>query len=104
MISTKVWAVTIAALAFVIIVDLVLAILRRHKKTSLLEASLWTIFYIGAAVAFGFLLPHWSNIQGQKDFFAGWLTEYALSSSSSSWATSTSRRRSNNLFYFLASC
>lgn len=79
MISTKTWAITIAALALVIIVDLVLAIFRREKKTSLLEASLWTVFYIGAAVAFGFFLPHWSSQQGEKEFFAGWLTEYALS-------------------------
>jgi tellurite resistance protein TerC len=79
MISTRTWAITIGVLVFVIVIDLVLAILRREKKTSLLEASLWTIFYIGAAVAFGFLLPHWSSQQGEKEFFAGWLTEYALS-------------------------
>ena len=79
MISTRAWVITIAILVFVILVDLALAIFRREKKTSLLEASLWTIFYISAAVAFGFLLPHWSSQQGQKEFFAGWLTEYALS-------------------------
>lgn len=79
MISTRTWAITIVALVVVIVVDLALAILRREKKTSLLEASLWTVFYIGAAVAFGFFLPHWSSQQGEKEFFAGWLTEYALS-------------------------
>lgn len=73
------WVVTIAALAFVILFDLWLAILRRNKETSLLEAGLWTIFYIGAALAFGFLLPMWASQQGQQEFFAGWLTEYALS-------------------------
>lgn len=79
MISTRTWTITIVALVVVIVVDLVLAIMRREKKTSLLEASLWTVFYIGAAVAFGSLLPHWSSEQGEKEFFAGWLTEYALS-------------------------
>ena len=79
MISSKVWVVTITALALVIVVDLALAIFRREKKTSLMEASLWTIFYIGAAVTFGFFLPHWTDVQREKEFFAGWLTEYALS-------------------------
>jgi tellurite resistance protein TerC len=79
MISTGTWAITIGVLAFVIVVDLAFAIWRREKKTSLIEASLWTVFYIGAALAFGFLLPHWSSQQGEKEFFAGWLTEYALS-------------------------
>ena len=79
MISMTAWFVTIAVLAAVILSDLLLAIIRRNKETSLKEAALWTIFYIGAAVLFGFFLPHWSTEQGQKEFFAGWLTEYALS-------------------------
>jgi len=45
----------------------------------MLEASLWTTFYVLMAIIFGALLPHWSSAQGQKEFFAGWLTEYALS-------------------------
>jgi tellurite resistance protein TerC len=79
MISTRVWIITIGILALVIVIDLVLAIFRREKKTSLMEASLWTIFYIGAAIAFGFFLPYWTDVQREKEFFAGWLTEYALS-------------------------
>jgi len=73
------WLITIGILAFVILFDLAIAIVRRNKPTSLLEASLWTIFYIGAAIVFGTLLPTWATEQGQKEFFAGWLTEYALS-------------------------
>ena len=79
MISLTAWFITIAVLAAVILSDLLLAVIRRNKETSLKEAALWTIFYIGAAVLFGFFLPHWSTEQGQKEFFAGWLTEYALS-------------------------
>lgn len=59
--------------------DLGVAIWRRNKETSMLEASLWTIFYVSMALVFGALLPHWGSSQGQKEFFAGWLTEYALS-------------------------
>jgi tellurite resistance protein TerC len=77
--STTTWVVTIAVLGGIIAFDLGIAYLRRHKDTSMLEASLWTLLYVGAAIAFGIFMPAWSSDQGQKEFFAGWLTEYALS-------------------------
>jgi len=77
--STATWIITIGVLAAVIILDLLLAIVRRNKPTTIFEAAFWTVFYIGTAIAFGALLPHWTSEQGQKEFFAGWLTEYALS-------------------------
>ena len=77
--STSTWIITIAVLAAMILFDLGIAVIRRNKKTSMLEASFWTFFYIAAALVFGALLPHWATNQGQKEFFAGWLTEYALS-------------------------
>jgi tellurite resistance protein TerC len=77
--STTTWVVTIAILAGVIIFDLLIAILRRNKPTSIFEAAFWTVFYIGTAIVFGAFLPNWSSATGQKEFFAGWLTEYALS-------------------------
>ena len=77
--STTTWLITVGVLAAVIILDLVIAILRRNKETSMREAAIWTVFYIGTAIAFGALLPHWTSAAGQKEFFAGWLTEYALS-------------------------
>ncbi|HEY3292015.1 MAG TPA: TerC family protein [Candidatus Nanopelagicaceae bacterium] len=80
MISATTWIVTISILAFVILLDLWLAILRRNLPTSLLEAGVWTVVYIGAALVFGFfMLPLFANQQAQQEFFAGWLTEYALS-------------------------
>jgi len=80
MISTTTWVVTIGILALVILLDLWLAILRRNLPTSLLEAGVWTVVYIGAALVFGFfMLPLFANQQAQQEFFAGWLTEYALS-------------------------
>jgi tellurite resistance protein TerC len=77
--STTTWFITIGVLAAVITFDLLLAVLRRNKETTLLESSFWTVFYLGAAVLFGFFMPKWSSDQGQREFFAGWLTEYALS-------------------------
>lgn len=79
MISNSEWVFTIAFLAAVIIFDLAFAIIRRNKETSFLEALSWTALYIGAAVGFGIFMPHWTTQLMQKEFFAGWLTEYALS-------------------------
>lgn len=77
--SMTTWLVTVAVLAAIIIFDLGIAVIRRKKATTMGEAGFWTVFYIGTAILFGALMPHWVNEQGQKEFFAGWLTEYALS-------------------------
>lgn len=77
--SMTTWLVTVAVLAAIIIFDLGIAVIRRNKATSMAEASFWTVFYIGTAILFGTLMPKWTSVEGQKEFFAGWLTEYALS-------------------------
>ena len=78
--STTVWLVTLGGLSAVIIFDLILAVLRRNKETSMTEAGLWTVIYVAAAIVFGYFMPNWtSDPNAQKEFFAGWLTEYALS-------------------------
>lgn len=78
--STTTWLVTIGILSAVIAFDLVLAILRRNKETSMREAAIWTVIYVSAAIAFGYFMPNWTPSEtAQKEFFAGWLTEYALS-------------------------
>ena len=79
MITTTEWIFTIGFLAAVIIFDLTFAIIRRNKTTSFVEASFWTALYVGFAIGFGIFLPHWANDELQKQYFAGWLTEYALS-------------------------
>ena len=78
--STTTWFVTIGVLSAVIAFDLILAILRRNKETSMREAAIWTVIYVAAALAFGYFMPNWTPSENaQKEFFAGWLTEYALS-------------------------
>jgi len=79
LITSTEWLVTLAVLGAVIVFDLILAIVRRNKDTSPREALGWTLFYVLAAVAFGYLLPHWAPAEYRKEFFAGWLTEYSLS-------------------------
>ena len=77
--SITVWEITIAALLGVLALDLALAFLRRNKETSMKEAAAWTIFYVSAAIAFGYSLGIWSTTQARGEFFAGWITEYSLS-------------------------
>lgn len=78
--STTVWLVTLGVLSAVIIMDLLIAIARRNKETTMTEAGIWTIIYVSAALVFGYLMPNWTtDPNSQKEFFAGWLTEYALS-------------------------
>ena len=78
--STDVWLLTLGGLSAVIIFDLILAVLRRNKETSMVEAGIWTVIYVSAALVFGYFLPNWTTDENaQKEFFAGWLTEYALS-------------------------
>ncbi len=79
MISSTEWAVTVGVLSAVIIFDLILAIVRRNKETSPKEALSWTLFYVVAAIAFGYLLPNWAPQEYRKEFIAGWITEYSLS-------------------------
>jgi len=79
LITTTEWLVTIAVLGSVILLDLLLAVVRRNKDTSHRESIAWILFYVAAAVAFGLLLPHWAPLSYRKEFFAGWLTEYSLS-------------------------
>ena len=79
MISSTEWLVTIGILGTVIILDLILAVVRRNKETTPREALGWTLFYVLAAIAFGYLLPQWAPAEYRKEFFAGWLTEYSLS-------------------------
>ena len=78
--STSIWLLTLGGLSAVIIFDLILAVLRRNKETSMAEAGIWTVVYVTAALVFGYFMPNWTTDPNvQKEFFAGWLTEYALS-------------------------
>lgn len=79
MITSSEWLITIAVLGAVISLDLALAVARRNKETTSREALGWTLFYVVAAIAFGYLLPNWAPQEYRKEFIAGWLTEYSLS-------------------------
>lgn len=78
-ISTTNWIITLSALFMIIALDFSWAVSRRNKVTSLKEATLWSLFYISLAIAFGLYLSQWLGKVEQQQFFAGWLTEYSLS-------------------------
>jgi len=77
--SLGIWEATIGTLLLVLIFDFAMAYRQRNEVTSLSTAVKWTLFYIALAVTFGISLGHWATGQAQKEFFAGWLTEYSLS-------------------------
>jgi len=77
--SLGIWEATIGILFIVLLFDFTMAYRQRNEVTSLRTAVKWTLFYIALAVTFGISLGHWADGQAQKEFFAGWLTEYSLS-------------------------
>ncbi len=77
--SAQVWEITLGILLVVLAFDFAMAYRQRNVETSLSTAVKWTLFYITLAVGFGISLGQWADAQAQKEFFAGWLTEYSLS-------------------------
>jgi tellurite resistance protein TerC len=73
-----VWAVTIVVLAVFLIAD-VFVIGRRPHEPSMKESTLAVIFYVTTAIVFGLGVLFFSGGTYAGQFYAGWLTEYALS-------------------------
>ncbi|HSK33203.1 MAG TPA: TerC family protein [Propionicimonas sp.] len=77
-VTIEVWLITIALMAVVFIVDL-LVIGRRPHEPSMREAGLTIGVFIGLAVVFGLGVWWVAGARYAGEFFAGWLTEYSLS-------------------------
>ncbi len=71
------WAATIGLVLVLLVIDFVVG--RNPHDVSMREATLWSIFYIGVALAFGVVV--W--VQGGSDvgtqYYAAWLVEKSLS-------------------------
>ncbi|MDT0202029.1 TerC family protein [Nocardioides sp. AE5] len=81
--SPLVWGITIAVAVIVFTVDLAI-IGRRPHEPSMKEVSTHLTFFVGSAILFGVALllfaeSHELSKNPGAEFFAGWLTEYALS-------------------------
>jgi tellurite resistance protein TerC len=74
-----VWAVTLAALVVVIMVDLWLVDRGGPREFSMRQATAWVTFYVSAAIVFGLglLVAVGPDYSGQ--FVSGYITEYSLS-------------------------
>src|SRR5690242_13149751 len=73
-----VWVVTIVVLAVFLAID-VFVIGRRPHEPSMKESTRAVVFFVGTAVVFGLGVLFFSGGTYAGQFYAGWLTEYALS-------------------------
>ena len=72
------WAVTIAGIIGLIVLDFVTVSHKPHE-VRFREALLWSIFYIGIAVAFGVGIWLWQGGDIGTQYFAAYLVEKSLS-------------------------
>lgn len=77
-VSLTVWLVTIGVIAGFFIFDF-FAHVRHAHEPSLKESGFWSAFYIGLAVIFGFLVQYLWGGGYAGEYFAGYVTEKALS-------------------------
>src|ERR687894_186226 len=76
--SPLVWTVTIALVLVLLAVDLILATVRPHR-VGFREATAWSVFYVGVAIAFGIWLTLAYGGGFRTQCFAGYLVEKSLS-------------------------
>ena len=77
-VSLTMWAVTIAAILALIIVDLLTVSAKPHE-VKFKEAMSWSLFYIGIAVAFGIWVWQRFGATSGTEYFAAYLVEKSLS-------------------------
>jgi tellurite resistance protein TerC len=77
-VTVTAWAVTIGLIVALLAVDLTLGALRPHT-VGFREATAWSVFYIGVAVAFGVVLGAIAGWDFGTQYFAGYLVEKSLS-------------------------
>ena len=78
-VAPHIWGLTAIGLGAILGIDFLVAFFNRKKPSSLKNAVVWTLIYVVAAIVFGILIRNWVGPTHQKEFFAGWITEYSLS-------------------------
>ncbi|MGV0627674.1 TerC/Alx family metal homeostasis membrane protein [Mycolicibacter minnesotensis] len=73
-----VWGLTIVGLVGLLAFDFFAHVRRAHTPT-LREAAIWSLGYVGVAVLFGVGLFVFAGVDAGSQYFAGYLTEKALS-------------------------
>ena len=77
-VSTYVWAGTIVLIAGLLLFDFFFHVRKAHVPT-LKEAAFWSAIYVGIAIVFGFGVWGFGGHQAGAEYFAGYVTEKALS-------------------------
>jgi tellurite resistance protein TerC len=76
--SLLVWALTVGFILLLFALDFVVAARKPHA-VGFREATTWSVFYIGVAIAFGLLVWATSGSTAGTEYFAGWIVEKSLS-------------------------
>ena len=77
-VSPLIWAITIVAILALLAFDYFFHIRKAHVPT-LKEAAAWSTLYVGIAVVFGILVWIFGGTAMGSEYFAGYITEKALS-------------------------
>jgi tellurite resistance protein TerC len=78
MVPTAIWIVTAAAIVGLLLFDF-FAHVRKAHTPSLKEAATWSAIYVGIALVFGVLVLVFGGAEMGGEYFAGYITEKALS-------------------------
>ena len=76
--SLTLWAITVAGILLLIALDFVM-VSRKPHEVKFREAALWSVFYVGVAIAFGVALIVWQGGAVGTEYFAAYLVEKSLS-------------------------
>ncbi len=76
-VTLAIWAATVAAIIGLLVLDFVIG--RNPHDVSMREAALWSVFYVGVAVAFGVGVWQVAGADFGQQYFAAWLVEKSLS-------------------------
>lgn len=77
-VSLLTWAIVVGAILALIIIDL-LTISKKPHDVLFKEATIWSVFYIGIAIAFGVWVWQTAGSQYGTEYFAAYLVEKSLS-------------------------
>ena len=77
-VTLALWGVTLLGITGLIVLDFV-TVSRKPHEVMFKEAMLWSIFYIGIAIAFGIAMWVWQGSDIGTQYFAAYLVEKSLS-------------------------
>ena len=77
-VTLALWAVTLLGITGLIVLDFV-TVSRKPHEVMFKEAMLWSIFYVGIAIAFGIAMWVWQGSDIGTQYFAAYLVEKSLS-------------------------